>query len=212
MLSTDQTRLALALFDLGAVEFGEFRLAHHDTRPEAPPSPIYFNLRTFSNPGKPGKLTGEIIEEIGHAFYDLTVRQDLQYDLVAGIPNAGEPLAEAMVPKTQLLQVVKGKTREFVIVVPLAGIAGERILLIDDLITEATSKFKVIEAIEAQGGVVKDVLVLIDRQQGGARQLEEAGYCLHAVLPLDELLATYVSSGRIDETMAEKVLDYVTSS
>jgi len=54
-----------------------------------------------------------------------------------------------------------------------------------------------IEPLEAAGLEVRDVVVLIDRQQGGGAELAEAGYRLHAVLRLSEMLDLLVEAGRI---------------
>jgi hypothetical protein len=49
-LSTKLQRLAKAIFDLGAVQFGKFHLKLHETHPKTPLPPIYFNLRISDNP------------------------------------------------------------------------------------------------------------------------------------------------------------------
>ena len=59
------------------------------------------------------------------------------------------------------------------------------------------------------GLTVVDVLVLVDRMQGGAKQLQAAGYCLHAILTLDELLDHYQERGFIDQVMAAEVRQYL---
>ena len=57
--------------------------------------------------------------------------------------------------------------------------AGETIVVIDDLATTGGSKFEAIEKLTGAGLVVKDVVVLVDRQSGAKESLERAGY-LHA--------------------------------
>ena len=85
----------------------------------------------------------------------------------------------------------------------------ETALLVDDLITRGGSKLEAIESLEAANLVVKDVLVLIDREQGGARDLAERGYCLHAVLRLTDLLEVLADSERITADERAKVLTYL---
>ena len=70
-------------------------------------------------------------------------------------------------------------------------------MVLDDLITTGGSKLAAIEALEAAGLEVRDVVVLIDREQGGGVDLSEAGYRLHAVLRLSEMLELLVQAGRI---------------
>ena len=70
-------------------------------------------------------------------------------------------------------------------------------VIIDDLATTGESKFEAIEKLTAAGLVVKDIVVLIDRQSGAAETLAQAGYHLHAVLTFDELLNTWGTNGQI---------------
>jgi uridine monophosphate synthetase len=53
---------------------------------------------------------------------------------------------------------------------------------------------------------VRDVVVLIDREEGGREELEEAGYRLHAVLTLSEMLELLVDAGRISSEQRHEVL------
>ena len=62
--------------------------------------------------------------------------------------------------------------------------AGETVVVIDDLATTGGSKFEAIEKLTGAGLVVKDVVVLVDRQSGAKESLEQAGYPLHAVLTI----------------------------
>ena len=47
-----QERLAERLYEEEVIKFGNFKLKLHGKNPEAPLSPIFFNLRTEDNPGK----------------------------------------------------------------------------------------------------------------------------------------------------------------
>jgi uridine monophosphate synthetase len=75
---------------------------------------------------------------------------------------------------------------------------GETVVLIDDLATTGGSKFEAIERMQAAGLVVRDVVVLIDRQGGAARDLSAAGVRLHAVFSMTALLDHWESNGRVD--------------
>lgn len=67
--------LALKLFDIGAVQFGEFKLKLHEKNPDAPLSPIFFNFRTPDNP-KPGPLTDEVLDLVGKVVDSSWRRED----------------------------------------------------------------------------------------------------------------------------------------
>ena len=86
---------------------------------------------------------------------------------------------------------------------------GERAVVLDDLITTGGSKLAAIEPLEAAGLEVRDVVVLIDRGQGGREELEAAGYRLHAVLRLAELLEMLVQAGRIEPAHRDRVANFL---
>jgi uridine monophosphate synthetase len=90
--------------------------------------------------------------------------------------------------------------------------AGETALVVDDLITRGTSKIEAIEPLKEAGLVVQDVLVLIDREQGGTKDLAQLGYRLHAVLKFTDILNTLKESGRITAEQHTEVTGYLSNT
>jgi orotate phosphoribosyltransferase len=216
------TTVADQLFEVGAVRFGAFRLKLHETQPEAPLSPIYLNLRTPDNP-KPGPLTPELVEEVADLLYGLLhMTEGLDFRYVAGIPNAGEPIADALMKRlaswsrvTQI-RLYKEETED------LRRIAGllkgdwdlpGKVLLVDDLITQADSKLEAVSVLESNGMEVRDLLVLVDREQGGSEWLrDEESIRVISAFTLSQLLDHYVETGKLDEQKASEVKEYVAAS
>ena len=52
---------------------------------------------------------------------------------------------------------------------------------------------------------MRDIVVLIDREQGAADMLARAGYRLHAVATLSQLLDVWQASGAISAAQAAEV-------
>lgn len=218
IVTLGQRKLAIQLFEIGAVEFGAFKLKLHQTQPDAPLSPIFFNLRTPDNP-KPGPLTPEVMDRVGQVLYARALWGQLRADYVAGIPNAGDPLVEAFCREAEIKndpfkrlhfekEVVDGK-RRIGRVIGDNHQTGESAILIDDLVTQADTKFEAIKSIEAAGLIVAGILVLIDLEQGGRLQLEEAGYVVSAIYPITDLLAHFVEREKITKAVANDVLAYI---
>lgn len=222
-LGREGLRLADMLFELGAIKFGAFRLKLHETQPDAPLSPIYLMLRTKDHPKNPGPLTFEAMELIGDLFGQvLSTSGAAEYRRYVGIPNAGEPFADQIGriwdgmynPPTRLRLKKTEQDRRRRISDSVEGEyePGGVVLVVDDLITQADSKLEAIRTLEAKGLVVKDVLVLVDRMQGGREQLEEVGYRLHSVFTLERLLLRYVDTGVIDASKADEVRQYLAAN
>jgi uridine monophosphate synthetase len=89
--------------------------------------------------------------------------------------------------------------------------AGETIVVIDDLATTGGSKIEAIRKLEEAHLEVRDVVVLIDRGQGAGPMLAEAGYRLHAVASLPELLDEWLRSGAISPAQCDEVKSFLSA-
>ena len=215
-------QLALQLFDVGAVLCNDYyKLKLHEKHPEAPLSPFFMNLRTPDNP-KPGPLTPAIVQKISEIFYDYAVFSSMidDFDYIIGIPNAADPFVKAFAElmsdgKDRVLHLTKITGDSSRKIGPLTGesaakaVPGKKVLLFDDLITGADSKFEAIKAVEDSGLVVKDVLVLIDREQGGADQIVKSGYMIHKIYKISSMLYFYKHMGKISAEKCAEIYQYL---
>jgi uridine monophosphate synthetase len=196
-MSEEMARLATTLYDHGCVKLGMFALK------SGLKSPIYIDLRLLvSHP----RLLKQVAATLAGAARGLT------FDRIAAIPYAALPIGVAMAlemdrPMIYPRREIKGHGMRRA--VEGAYEAGETALLVDDLITRGHSKLEAVGALEAVGLLVHDVLVLIDREQGGAQDLAERGYQLHAVLELTAMLAALQDTARITPKEHADVLAYL---
>ena len=86
---------------------------------------------------------------------------------------------------------------------------GDRILLIDDLATTGLSLKRAAKAIRAEGGVVTDAFVLLDREEGGKERLAENGINLHSVLGMSKAAGRLYEMNAIDEDQLKMILRQV---
>jgi orotate phosphoribosyltransferase len=163
----------------GALKFGTFSLSGGRL------SPYYIDLRIIpSYPGVFRRVTN---------FYLYIVQNDIGSDRltrIAGIPTAGISLASVLAYSLNkpFLYVRKeektyGRERR------VEGILnpGDRVLLVDDLITTGGNLISAAKAIISEGGIVEEALVLIDREESGKKSLEENGMTLHYLLKISEV-------------------------
>jgi orotate phosphoribosyltransferase len=92
--------------------------------------------------------------------------------------------------------------------------AGDRIAIIDDLITTGTSKLEVADLIKREAerrGVdveIVGVYVLLDREQGGEEDLKRKGIPLHSVATIRKAVELLYECGVLPEEMYRTIVDY----
>jgi uridine monophosphate synthetase len=189
--------LSETLHRIGAVRFGDFELK------DGRRSPFYLDLRVLiSHPHALAQVARALIERA----------QGLAFDRLAGIPYAGLPLAVAMslASGTPLVYARKeGKRYGTARLVEGEYQAGERALVIDDVITSGGAKLEAIVPLRDVGLVVEDVLVVVDRGDRGGEALAAAGLRLHSVLTARELLHHLRATGAAREDDVRRALDFL---
>lgn len=194
---TVKVELCKILNKIGSLQFGAFRLTSGKI------SPYYIDLRIV--PSFP-----DAFQKICNFYVDF-IKNEVgvkNFERIAGIPVAGIPFASQIAYNLQkpFLYVRKGVRlhgRQRRIEGVLAP--GERVLLIDDLITTGLSLKKAAKAIIAEGGVVTDAAVLLDREEGGKEKLEKNGIKLHALLNVGETANKLCELGVIDEEQLKTI-------
>ncbi len=186
---------------IGALKFGAYKLSSGKI------TPYYIDLRIVpSFPDAFQKVCAFCIDFI---------KQEIgvgEIDRMAGIPVAGIPFASVIAYglKKPFLYIQKGvnlQGRQRKIEGVIAP--GDRILLIDDLITTGLSLQKATKAVTAEGGIVTDAVVLLDRQEGGKKKLAQLNIKLHALLNVGETAETLHELGSIDEEQLKMILKQV---
>lgn len=203
MFSEAKKKLALQLLDKGAVKFGEFKLKLHDKNPNAPPSPIYIDLRILRS--LPDVMDSAVV------VYE-SLANGLKFDLLADVPKAATPIVAILSHKSRIPMISpRIEEKEHGIIRHIDGLfeSGQHVLLIDDLITLADSKLTAITVLEENGLRVTDVLVLIDREQGGVEALRRNGISCHCAFKLRSLLDFYLEEKRITQEQYERTVRYL---
>jgi uridine monophosphate synthetase len=192
--------LADELLHSGCVRFGDFTLK------SGLHSPIYLDLRLLaSHPS--------LLAQVGAAYISLL--RGLEFERLAALPYAALPIATAISLQSGWPVLYPRKeTKAYGTKAEIEGVyaAGERVVVIDDLTTTGGSKFEAIEKLTSAGLQVSDVVVLVDRQSGAAQLLAEAGYQLHSVFSLIDLVAHWESNGSIDAGQAQAVRQFLAAS
>jgi len=200
--------LAKALWDLGAVQFGDFTLGRTTLH-----SPVYVNLRLLSSNPRALQRAGRVIHEEVQTLQRMRNPRVQPFQRVSGIPFGGLHLALAysLASKVPLVYIHPAKERNGArAFVEGKYERGEMVLLVDDLITSGGTVIETAAFLRTEAGLrVKDVVVLLDRQEGAEERLRMHGYNLISILGLEAMLNYLMASGRIDEHWYRMSIDYV---
>ena len=153
-------------------------------------SNFYFNC-------KPTTLDPEGMNLIGHLLFDML--EDLDVTAAGGLTLGADPMANALsVISFQRGRPVKSfivrkETKDHGTKSRIEGTvrAGERVVILDDVITTGGSTLTAIEAARAAGLNVMRVIALIDREEGGRENIEKEIGDVRAVLTRTEVMACY---------------------
>jgi uridine monophosphate synthetase len=184
--------LSDGLLSAGCIKFGSFTLK------SGLQSPIYIDLRQIITYPK-------LLEQIGAAY--LPLLKDLKFDRIAGLPYAAIPIATAISLAGNYPMIYPRKeVKTYGTKAEIEGEygAGETVVVIDDLATTGESKFEAIAKLTGAGLIVKDVVVLVDRQSGAKESLKQAGYSMHAVLTITKLLDYWEQTGKVEKDKIEE--------
>ncbi len=204
--SLDNLWLAQTLFDIGAVEFGEFSISH-----SAAKSPIFINPKKLVSNPMALRVAATLMQQEIELSQNLRRSRISQFEVVAGIPVGGLILSVAYTLQTSTPTIYPRMQQQGS---GQRGIEGKfqpgaRALIIDDLITTGGSIIETARFLADNDIIVKDAVVLIDRDQGAADYLRQHGYNLMSILKLDVMLNYYHTHSMIKSETYEQCIHYL---
>jgi orotate phosphoribosyltransferase len=190
------------LWDLGAIRVSAeqpFRLTSGNF------SPIYINCRRLISDAP----SMDMIAAFAHW---LCRSVGIQSDVLAGGESAGIPFASYLASRVGKPMVyVRKRPKDHGLASQVEGelLAGARVLLVEDLITDGQSKLEFVAPLRAQGGVVQHCLVVFDRLQGGAESLREHGIQLVSMTDIQQALGVGHAASFLTSGMLQEVREYL---
>jgi uridine monophosphate synthetase len=185
--------LAADLVKSQCVRFGQFKLK------SGAMSPIYIDLRRLvTHP--------DVLKRVAQAY--AKILEGLEFDRLVGIPYAALPIATAIaLEMNRPLIYPRREAKDYGTQASIEGdfVPGETVVVIDDLATTGETKIETIERLQAAGLKVKDIVVLIDREQGAGAYLKARGYDYYAVAGLRGLLGQWQASEAISAAQVAEV-------
>ncbi|MDB5167630.1 MAG: hypothetical protein JWN26_775 [Candidatus Saccharibacteria bacterium] len=194
-------KVAAAMFDSGLLKFGEFTLKSGLV------SPFYIDLRQAQS-------FPDTFAAIIDAYSEMLADTD-ESVFLAGVPEAATPLAAALGYKLhrKLLQprkVVKDHGTKSSVEGAFSD--GDKVVLVDDLITKGDSKLEAIAQVQAAGLSIEKFIVLVDREQGGLAMIRKEGYEIEAAFGITQLIESLFAQQKINQEQHDTVLDFIKSN
>jgi len=194
-------QVGILLIKNNAIKFGDYILA------SGKKSPYYIDLRqTISSPITmdwiANAFTRIILNEIGRD----------RIDKILGVPTAGVPFATVVSQKLSLPLIYYRQARkEHGVRKKVEGTLerNDRVLIVDDLITTGESVIEAAEVVRDQGGVVNELVVLLDREQGGQQRLRLSRIEPHVLFKISDAMTWLHQVGLISDEIYQMVREYI---
>ena len=201
-MSTSTEKVADALYMSGCLKFGTFKIKSGAL------SPYYIDLaRLLSTP----QALCSIAETAADAIRQIMVSDRI--DKLASIELKGALILPSIACKVGLpCIVVRKEEKAYGVTGRIAGAEvaeGDRVLFFDDVVSEGLSKIEGIKPLQELGAEVKHLMVVVDREQGGREKLENAGYTVHALAQISEIVKALQAAQKISKEQADAVLNYI---
>lgn len=187
--------LARQIYELGGIQFGSYTLGRSTVN-----SPVYVDPKRLVAVPPALRTAAALVRDAANLAETRRHQQAEPFELVAGVPMGGLHLATAysLATDTPLIYVKPESGPEGFEIVG-RFLPGQHVLLVDDLITSGGSVIQTANALRGEGLMVRDVIVLVDRDVGAARRLEYHGLRLISIVTLPAMLNLYMSERLISE-------------
>lgn len=181
----------------GIIKFGRFTLK------SGIESPFYVDLRPLASDPK-------ILKNL--AKFLLGLVPEKKFDLICGVPYAALPMATAMSLESETPLIIKRKeAKNYGTKKLIEGIyeKGQNCLLVEDVITSGKSLLETIPEVENEGINIKNIVVVLDREQGGTQILESHGYSVHTLFRITEVCEILREEGLLEEEEITRINDFL---
>ena len=187
----------LECYKLGIIKFGRFTLK------SGIESPFYVDLRPLASDPK-------ILKNLANYLLEMLPLDN--FDLICGVPYAALPMATAMSLESYIPLIIKRKeAKEYGTKKMIEGIyqKGQNCLLVEDVITSGKSLVETIAEVEQEDLKISDIVVVLDREQGGKQLLENKGFRVHTLFSISEVCDILQETGDLSDEEVKRIQDFL---
>lgn len=185
------------LYQADSLKFGDFTFSYGKK------TPVYFAYSSlFVNPRHFDLVTDMLADKA----------RELNPDKIAGAFTSGIPIATAISMKTNIPMVyIRPRAKEHGLKTRIEGEIreGETVLFVDDVLSEAALNIEFISYIRDAGGIVKDMLVILNYGKQLFAEMNKAHVNLHSLISARDLAMNLVKRGRLKAEQYEKIKELI---
>ncbi|XP_014476663.1 PREDICTED: uridine 5'-monophosphate synthase isoform X1 [Dinoponera quadriceps] len=191
--------LAVTLYDIQAIKFGAF------TTKIGLKTPIYFDLRVIiSYPKFMSRLTEILWRPVKDSAENVSQ--------ICGVPYTALPLATLISVENNIPLLIKRKeAKSYGTMKLIEGVysPGDNCIIIEDVITSGSSILETVSVLRNEQLNVTQALVLIDREQGGKKELESHKIKVKSLYTVTTLMTYLLEAGKVTQKVVEDVKNYL---
>ena len=162
------------LKNCGAIKFGNFILTSGES------SDYYIDIKkAITDPIVLNKITKKI------------AKYSTNYDLIAGMELGAVPLIVALSLETKIPYVIIRKTKRAHGTskqIEGGNVKDKKILIIEDVTTSGGSVIETIKILKKQNAILDKVIVVVDRENGANKKIENLNLKLIPLLSISEII------------------------
>jgi orotate phosphoribosyltransferase len=201
-MPTTAEKVADALYRSGCIKFGTFKIKSGAI------SPYYVDLaRLLSTPKELCNIADIASEKIR------ALMTSERIDKLASIELKGALIVPSIACRLNLpCVIVRKEEKAYGVTGRIAGAEvskGDNILFFDDVVSEGLSKIEGIKPLQDLGAQVNHLMVVVNREQGGKENLEKAGYKVHSLAKVSEIVDSLYRQKSVSKEQADAVLNYI---
>lgn len=131
---------------------------------------------------------------------------------ICGVPYTALPLATLISVDSNMPMLIKRKeAKAYGTKKMIEGKfkSGENCVIIEDVVTSGSSIIETVQTLRKEGLQVTDTFVVIDREQGGKKNIENHGLTMRSLYTVTRLMAYLVEANKITPKVVKEVADYL---
>ncbi|XP_054007742.1 uridine 5'-monophosphate synthase [Hylaeus anthracinus] len=197
-MDNELKELAIALYEIDALKFGEF------VTKVGLKTPVYFDLRVIISHPKVMTRLAKVLWKFAEDASDISQ--------ICGVPYTALPLATLISVDSNIPMLIKRKeAKAYGTMKTIEGQfkPGDNCVIIEDVVTSGCSILETVHSLRREGLKVKEAYVVIDREQGGKKNVENHGIKMKSLYTITRLLAYLLEANKITPKITEDVADYL---